>query len=165
MIHTLITSTQRVELLRATLTKECADYIGPQSTSPSIEEMNKLIVEVVISEAFKDIAVENGMSALTLLDPSTNLHINSSSKIIIGGPQGVAGLTWSKIVIDTYEREEPRTTAEADAPKNGRPLITTLRVLPSLRGHRLPQAVLSPTRLRSAPTNMGAPPTTAALPT
>merc|ERR1711897_127060 len=33
---------------------------------------------------------------------STHLHINPSGKFIIGGPQGDAGLTGRKIIIDTY---------------------------------------------------------------
>merc|ERR1712224_738440 len=34
--------------------------------------------------------------------PLTNMHINPSGKFIIGGPQGDAGLTGRKIIIDTY---------------------------------------------------------------
>merc|ERR1711968_254963 len=36
------------------------------------------------------------------LDDHTHLHINPSGKFIIGGPQGDAGLTGRKIIIDTY---------------------------------------------------------------
>merc|ERR1711959_793505 len=90
------------EPLKATRTKECAGYTGPEMTAPSMEEMNKLIVEDVIKETLKEIKLRNGEPALTLFGDHTHLHINPSGKFIIGGPQGDAGLTGRKIIIDTY---------------------------------------------------------------
>merc|ERR1712162_19537 len=81
---------------------ECAGYTGPEMTAPSMEEMNKLIVEEVIKETLKEITLKNGQPALTLFGDHTHLHINPSGKFIIGGPQGDAGLTGRKIIIDTY---------------------------------------------------------------
>merc|ERR1719162_54912 len=52
-----------------------------------MEDMNKAIVEDVVKATLKD---------------HTHLHINPSGKFIIGGPQGDAGLTGRKIIIDTY---------------------------------------------------------------
>merc|ERR1711909_229399 len=63
---------------------------------------NKLIVEEVIKETLKEITLKNGKPALSLYGEHTHLHINSSGKFIIGGPQGDAGLTGRKIIIDTY---------------------------------------------------------------
>ena len=40
--------------------------------------------------------------AISLYGDHTNLHINPSGKFIIGGPQGDAGLTGRKIIIDTH---------------------------------------------------------------
>lgn len=37
-----------------------------------------------------------------LLDAQTNIHINPTGKFEIGGPQGDAGLTGRKIIVDTY---------------------------------------------------------------
>ncbi|KAL9649855.1 hypothetical protein ABK040_009668 [Willaertia magna] len=37
-----------------------------------------------------------------LLDESTVYHINPSGRFVIGGPQGDAGLTGRKIIVDTY---------------------------------------------------------------
>lgn len=37
-----------------------------------------------------------------LLDENTKYHINPTGKFVIGGPQGDAGLTGRKIIIDTY---------------------------------------------------------------
>merc|ERR1711865_478439 len=102
MIHTVVISTQHAEPLKAKRTKECAGYTGPEMTAPSMEEMNKLIVEHVVKETLKGITLKNGQQALTLFGDFTHLHINPSGKFIIGGPQGDAGLTGRKIIIDTY---------------------------------------------------------------
>jgi len=101
-IHTVVISTQHAEPLKATRSKECAGYTGAEMTAPSMEEMNKLIVEKVIKETLKEITLKNGQPALTLFGDHTHLHINPSGKFIIGGPQGDAGLTGRKIIIDTY---------------------------------------------------------------
>lgn len=57
----------------------------------------------VIEKTLDEIILKNGKPALTLYDrKACNLHINPSGKFIIGGPQGDAGLTGRKIIIDTY---------------------------------------------------------------
>merc|ERR1712072_311436 len=101
-IHTVVISTQHAEPSKAVRSKECAGYAGPEMTAPSMEEMNKLIVEEVVKETLKEITLKNGQPALTLFGDHTHLHINPSGKFIIGGPQGDAGLTGRKIIIDTY---------------------------------------------------------------
>merc|ERR1712164_202036 len=101
-IHTVVISTQHAEPLKAVRTKECAGYSGPEMTAPSMKEMNELIVEKVIKETLKEIKLKNGQPALSLFGDHTHLHINPSGKFIIGGPQGDAGLTGRKIIIDTY---------------------------------------------------------------
>merc|ERR1712167_419376 len=45
---------------------------------------------------------KNGAPALSLYGEHGHLHLNPSGKFIIGGPQGDAGLTGRKIIIDTY---------------------------------------------------------------
>merc|ERR1712061_563344 len=101
-IHTVVISTQHAEPLKATRSKEVAGYSGPDATAPSMEEMNKLIVEEVVKKTLAEITLKSGESALTLFGDFTHLHINPSGKFIIGGPQGDAGLTGRKIIIDTY---------------------------------------------------------------
>merc|ERR1719409_622543 len=101
-IHTVLISTQHAEPLKAARSKECAGYTGPEMTAPSMEDMNKAIVEEVIKETLKEITLKNGKSAISLFGDHTHLHINPSGKFIIGGPQGDAGLTGRKIIIDTY---------------------------------------------------------------
>merc|ERR1711957_930774 len=81
---------------------ECAGYMGAEMIAPSMEAMNKEIVEKVIKSTLSEIILRNGKPALTLFGDHTHLHINPSGKFIIGGPQGDAGLTGRKIIIDTY---------------------------------------------------------------
>jgi S-adenosylmethionine synthetase len=100
--HTVVISTQHAEPSKATRCKEVAGYTGPDETAPSMEEMNKLIVERVVKKTLEEVTLKNGKSALTLYGDFTHLHINPSGKFIIGGPQGDAGLTGRKIIIDTY---------------------------------------------------------------
>jgi len=101
-IHTVVISTQHAEPLKATRCKEVAGYTGADMTAPSMDEMNKLIEEKVIRRTLEEIILKNGKAALTLYGDHTHLHINPSGKFIIGGPQGDAGLTGRKIIIDTY---------------------------------------------------------------
>merc|ERR1711877_77783 len=101
-IHTVVISSQHAEPLKAVRTKECAGYTGAEMTAPSMEDMNKAIVEDVIKATLREIILKNGQPAITLFGDHTHLHINPSGKFIIGGPQGDAGLTGRKIIIDTY---------------------------------------------------------------
>jgi len=101
-IHTVVISTQHAEPLKATRKKEVAGYTGPDATAPSMAEMNKQIEEKVIRRTLSEITLKSGERALSLYGDHTHLHINPSGKFIIGGPQGDAGLTGRKIIIDTY---------------------------------------------------------------
>jgi len=55
-----------------------------------------------VKKTLEEIKLKNGQPALTLFGDHTHLYINPSGKFIIGGPQGDAGLTGRKIIIDTY---------------------------------------------------------------
>jgi len=101
-IHTVVISTQHAEPLKATRCKEVAGYTGPDATAPSMEEMNRLIVDEVVKSTLQDIILKNGQPAITLFGEHTHMYINPSGKFIIGGPQGDAGLTGRKIIIDTF---------------------------------------------------------------
>jgi len=101
-IHTIVISTQHAEPSKATRRKEVAGYTGPDATAPSMEEMNRLIVEDVVKKTLSEIILKSGEAAITLFGDHTHRYINPSGKFIIGGPQGDAGLTGRKIIIDTY---------------------------------------------------------------
>lgn len=108
-IHTVVISTQHAEPLKAKRTEEQAGrdnrgaYTGEEQIAPSMEEMNELIHEHVIVATLESIKLKSGESALSIYNrEECNLHINPSGKFIIGGPQGDAGLTGRKIIIDTY---------------------------------------------------------------
>merc|ERR1711913_102681 len=59
-IHTVVISTQHAEPSEAVRSKECAGYSGPEQTAPSMEEMNKLIVEEVVKATLQEITLKNG---------------------------------------------------------------------------------------------------------
>merc|ERR1712107_500663 len=101
-IHTVVISSQHAEPGKAVRTKEVEGYTGEEMTAPSMEEMNRLIEEKVIRATLAEIKLKNGQPALTLYGEHTHNYINPTGKFIIGGPQGDAGLTGRKIIIDTY---------------------------------------------------------------
>merc|ERR1739848_242714 len=101
-IHTVVISTQHAEPSKAVRSKECEGYKGPEMTAPTMEMMNKRIESDVIVKCLEEIKLKNGQPAVSLYGDHTHLHINPSGKFIIGGPQGDAGLTGRKIIIDTY---------------------------------------------------------------
>merc|ERR1712093_334343 len=101
-IHTVVISTQHAAPGVTKRTQECEGYTGAEMTAPSMEEMNNLIEKEVIQETLKEIILKNGKPALTLYGEHTHKHLNPSGKFIIGGPQGDAGLTGRKIIIDTW---------------------------------------------------------------
>merc|ERR1711869_20503 len=97
-----VISTQHAAPGMGKRSEECPGYAGKEMIAPSMEEMNKLIVEHVVKKTLQETILKNGKPALTLYGDHTHLHINPSGKFIIGGPQGDAGLTGRKIIIDTY---------------------------------------------------------------
>merc|ERR1711865_919394 len=101
-MHTIVISTQHAEPGKALRSKECEGYTGPEMTAPSMEDMNRALEEHVIRATLASIILKNGAPALSLYGEHTHLHLNPSGKFIIGGPQGDAGLTGRKIIIDTY---------------------------------------------------------------
>jgi len=72
-VHTVVISTQHSEEV---------------TQKEIVESLRKQVVEVVIPAKF--------------LDDKTILHLNPSGRFVIGGPQGDAGLTGRKIIIDSY---------------------------------------------------------------
>jgi len=108
-IHTVVISTQHAEPSTAKRTEEQdgndnrEKYTGEEQIAPTMAEMNELIHDHVIVKTLESITLKSGESALSLYNKENcNLHINPSGKFIIGGPQGDAGLTGRKIIIDTY---------------------------------------------------------------
>merc|ERR1712206_37153 len=73
-----------------------------EGAAPSVEDMNKEIVERVVKKTLEEITLKNGENALSLYGEHTRLFINPAGRFVIGGPQGDAGLTGRKIIIDTY---------------------------------------------------------------
>jgi S-adenosylmethionine synthetase len=102
-IHTVVISSQHAECGVRKRSEEVAGWTGKDEVCPSLEKCNELIVQEVVEATLKEITLKNGKSALTLFNRDTcHMHINPSGRFIIGGPQGDAGLTGRKIIIDTY---------------------------------------------------------------
>jgi S-adenosylmethionine synthetase len=66
------------------------------STQHAPEVSQKQIREDIIQE------VINFVIPKDMIDENTIFHINPTGKFVIGGPQGDAGLTGRKIIVDTY---------------------------------------------------------------
>ncbi len=72
-IHTVVVSTQHSETV-------------------SLEQIQKDVIEQVIKAVLPS----------DLLDEDTIYYVNPTGRFVIGGPQGDAGLTGRKIIVDTY---------------------------------------------------------------
>mgnify|MGYP002520551166 FL=1 len=82
-IHTVLISTQHDPV------------IGTESNNEKVQEIiNRDIREHVIDYVFKKEAIRP--------DENTIILVNPSGRFVIGGPQGDAGLTGRKIIVDTY---------------------------------------------------------------
>merc|ERR1712187_1090335 len=60
--HTVVISTQHAEPSKATRQKEVAGYNGPDMVAPSMEEMNKLIIDKVVKKTLEEITLKDGSS-------------------------------------------------------------------------------------------------------
>jgi S-adenosylmethionine synthetase len=66
------------------------------STQHSEDISHKKLREAIIREVIEPVVPKH------LRDKSVKFHINPTGRFVIGGPQGDAGLTGRKIIVDTY---------------------------------------------------------------
>ena len=66
------------------------------STQHSPEVSNEQLRQEVLEQVIKTTIPQE------LLDKTTKYHINPTGRFVVGGPQGDAGLTGRKIIVDTY---------------------------------------------------------------
>ena len=82
-IDTILISTQH--------TAEIGDITDPAAVQAKIRED---LWSLVVQHCFDDIDIQP--------DDSTRFLVNPTGKFVVGGPQGDAGLTGRKIIVDTY---------------------------------------------------------------
>lgn len=98
--------------------KNGIDWLGPDAKSQVTIEYNDdaepvRIAKIVCSTQHVDwISIDNvrasvksfiqSMPEMELLDSKTEFYINPTGRFVIGGPDGDAGLTGRKIIVDTY---------------------------------------------------------------
>ena len=82
-IHTILISTQHDPEIE-----------GITDNKTIQERIRKDVIEYVINSVFKDEPIKP--------DETTKILVNPSGRFVLGGPQGDAGLTGRKIIIDTY---------------------------------------------------------------
>lgn len=63
---------------------------------------NPDVTQKEIREALTEEVIRPVFAATSLLDDKTKILTNPTGKFVIGGPQGDAGLTGRKIIVDTY---------------------------------------------------------------
>lgn len=98
-IHTVVISVQHAP-------KE--DVIGADKTDDEYntymrEKLGKGVIKKCVAELESSAWWKQQYpGAASLLDDKTVYHVQPSGKFVIGGPQGDAGLTGRKIIVDTY---------------------------------------------------------------
>jgi len=106
--------TKRLSIVRKT---DLIRGLGPDGKSQvSVEYENdkpKRVSAIVIAQQHLETVSEDYLKKEILekvvkpickeyLDENTQIHINSTGKFVIGGPEGDTGLTGRKIIVDTY---------------------------------------------------------------
>eukprot|EP00438_Fugacium_kawagutii_P010528 Skav214525 [mRNA] locus=scaffold410:249467:251720:- [translate_table: standard] len=88
-------------------TQVTIEYLQHPDGSVEPKKIHTVVISTQHAEPLKAVRSKEceGYKGAEMTAPSishTHLHINPSGKFIIGGPQGDAGLTGRKIIIDTY---------------------------------------------------------------
>lgn len=86
-IHTIVVSTQHAQGIERLLPQYVYDLV----ISPVLAEKGLWNRQTTQYEAFSN-----------LLDDDTVILVNPSGRFVVGGPQGDAGVTGRKIIVDTY---------------------------------------------------------------
>lgn len=80
-------------------------YVGDKPVSvDTIVISTQHSPDVAQEQIHKDMISEviNHVIPIDMMNENTTIHINPTGKFVIGGPQGDAGLTGRKIIVDTY---------------------------------------------------------------
>jgi S-adenosylmethionine synthetase len=86
-------------------TQVTIEYVGGKPVRVDAIVISSQHSEEISSEQIERDIREHVISPIVpveLLDANTNYYINPTGRFVIGGPQGDAGLTGRKIIVDTY---------------------------------------------------------------
>jgi S-adenosylmethionine synthetase len=86
------------------------EYEGSRPIGVEAVVISTQHAEAIKHAALKEAIIEEIIKPVvpaSLLNPDTKFHINPTGRFVIGGPQGDAGLTGRKIIVDTYGGSAP----------------------------------------------------------
>jgi S-adenosylmethionine synthetase len=86
------------------------EYEGSRPIGVEAVVISTQHAEAIKHAALKEAIIEEIIKPVVpapLLNPDTKFHINPTGRFVIGGPQGDAGLTGRKIIVDTYGGSAP----------------------------------------------------------
>jgi S-adenosylmethionine synthetase len=79
---------------------EDGEPVGVEAIVVSTQHDDK-VKNKTIEEAIRELVIKPIVPA-KLMTPRTKIHVNPTGRFVIGGPQGDAGVTGRKIIVDTY---------------------------------------------------------------
>jgi S-adenosylmethionine synthetase len=79
---------------------EDGEFTGVEAIVVSTQHDDK-VKQRTIEEAIRELVIRPIVPA-KLITNKTKIHVNPTGRFVIGGPQGDAGLTGRKIIVDTY---------------------------------------------------------------
>jgi S-adenosylmethionine synthetase len=86
------------------------EYEGTRPVSVETVVVSTQHAEAIKHAALKEAVIEEIVKPVipaSLLTKNTKFHVNPTGRFVIGGPQGDAGLTGRKIIVDTYGGSAP----------------------------------------------------------
>ncbi|HTO86480.1 MAG TPA: methionine adenosyltransferase [Thermoanaerobaculia bacterium] len=86
------------------------EYEGSRAVAVETVVVSTQHAEAMKHAALREAIIEEVIRPVipaALLTPRTKFHVNPTGRFVIGGPQGDAGLTGRKIIVDTYGGSAP----------------------------------------------------------
>ena len=85
---------------QVTVAYEGGEPVGVETILVSAQHSNSIDLEMIRQDITGKVVLETVPAEL--ITPDTRILINPTGRFVIGGPQGDAGLTGRKLMVDTY---------------------------------------------------------------